>query len=305
MTAVGKILVFVNLVVSVLVGALVTMIYTARTHWVDEYNKLESRYRIAVASEETYKREAGRLQNDIGQKVEKAAADLKMDVPTFLDQITSRHKALMTDLGTQRAELDRLRKQLANTETVATKSEAVTKAGQEEIKQRQADFEKLKATLLAQSEANTQLVRDANKLREDKVAADIQLRSMTDRAGRLEAQLQETTKELVRLKASGGATTTRLASGKNPPPEYVDGLVQNSDPASGLVTITIGSDAGLAKGQTLEVFRLSSLPHQSKYLGTIRILEVTATKAVGQPTGRMAAPPQAGDRVASSIMGNS
>jgi hypothetical protein len=87
------------------------------------------------------------------------------------------------------------------------------------------------------------------------------------------------------------------ASEKNPPAENVEGLIKQVDPKSGLVTITIGSDAGLAKGQTLEVFRLTPAP---KYLGTIRILEVTASQAVGQPTDRAAAI-QAGDRVTSHL----
>ena len=64
--------------------------------------------------------------------------------------------------------------------------------------------------------------------------------------------------------------------------------------------ISIGSDAGLTRNQTLEVFRLSPLP---KYLGTIRILEVSPNEAVAQPTGRPSAPLQAGDRVASRILG--
>ncbi len=42
MTAVGKILVFLNLVFSLVVGAFVIMIYLARTHWVDEYKKLNA-----------------------------------------------------------------------------------------------------------------------------------------------------------------------------------------------------------------------------------------------------------------------
>jgi hypothetical protein len=90
------------------------------------------------------------------------------------------------------------------------------------------------------------------------------------------------------------------AAGKNPPAEGVEGLIKQVDPASGLVTITIGSDAGLAKGHTLEVFRLSPT---AKYLGTIRIIEVTATRAVGRPQGAMTDALQVGDRVASRVLG--
>jgi hypothetical protein len=59
----------------------------------------------------------------------------------------------------------------------------------------------------------------------------------------------------------------------------------------------------LAKGHTLELFRLSSVPSQSKYLGRVRILEVTPHEAVAQPLGRLTDRPQAGDHVASRILG--
>jgi hypothetical protein len=99
----------------------------------------------------------------------------------------------------------------------------------------------------------------------------------------------------------GGEKPKGDAADKNPPPENVEGLIKRTDPASGLVTITIGSDAGLSKGNTLEVFRLVPAPGANLYLGTIRIIEVTATQAVGRPVGRMSTPPQPGDRVASRV----
>jgi hypothetical protein len=100
-----------------------------------------------------------------------------------------------------------------------------------------------------------------------------------------------------------GSTGAARGGDKNPPPENVDGVVKSVDPSGGLVTITIGSDAGLHKGHTLEVFHLDKDPKQSKYLGTIRILEVTAKEAVGQVVGRATAPLQTGDRVASKLLG--
>jgi hypothetical protein len=90
------------------------------------------------------------------------------------------------------------------------------------------------------------------------------------------------------------------AGAKNPPAENVEGRVKAID-ASGLMTISIGSDAGLAKGHTLELFRLAEKSSESRYLGTIRILETQPHQSVAQPVGRLTAPPQLGDRVASRI----
>jgi hypothetical protein len=286
MTVVGKILVFVVLIFSGLVGALLVMDYITRTQWADGYARLKKSYDMADASEKAYKREL---------------EDLKKQTDARYEEAKAAEKKAQDDLRAQVDANKELRNKLDEQARKSTSSDAVVSAGQEEIKRRQTDAEELRKALKAQTDANVNLVKDMNKVREDKVAAEIQLRSMTDRATRLQDQLQEMTKELVRARSSGTAAGGRVAGGKNPPQENVEGLIKNTDPGSGLVTITIGSDAGLAKGQTLEVFRLSPT---AKYLGTIRILEVTATQAVGQPTGRMTAPPQAGDRVASYILGS-
>jgi hypothetical protein len=86
-------------------------------------------------------------------------------------------------------------------------------------------------------------------------------------------------------------------SSKNAPKEQVEGEIRAVE--KDLVKINLGSDAGLAKGHTLEVYRMKPQP---KYLGTLRILEVSAKEAVGQPVGRLSDTPKAGDRVASRIV---
>jgi hypothetical protein len=91
-------------------------------------------------------------------------------------------------------------------------------------------------------------------------------------------------------------------AGKNPPPGNVEGLVNNVD-SNDMMTLSIGSDAGLTKGHTMELFRIGASPSQSKYLGTIRILDVQAKQAYAQAVGRLTDTPRVGDRVASRILG--
>jgi hypothetical protein len=83
----------------------------------------------------------------------------------------------------------------------------------------------------------------------------------------------------------------------NPPAGSIEGVIKNVD-ASGLTTLSIGSDAGLQTGHTLEVYRLEPSP---MYLGTLRILNVRPKEAVGQPLNRLRAPLQPDDRVTPSI----
>lgn len=86
--------------------------------------------------------------------------------------------------------------------------------------------------------------------------------------------------------------------GNNPPAESVEGVVKSVD-AGGLMTISIGSDAGLAKGQTLELYWKPHRPpiEDARGFGTVRVLEVEAHQAVVKPVGDVARRLQPGDRI--------
>ncbi len=79
-------------------------------------------------------------------------------------------------------------------------------------------------------------------------------------------------------------------------PKPVEGLVRRVD--GNLVHISLGSDAGLSTGQTLEVFRLDQNP---AYIGRIKLVDVRARESMGQVMDRPRMAIQTGDRVASQI----
>jgi hypothetical protein len=81
----------------------------------------------------------------------------------------------------------------------------------------------------------------------------------------------------------------------------VHGRIKSTDATTGYVTLDIGSDAGLSKDNTLDVYRLGADP---KYLGTIRIVAVNPHEAVGRPvSAQRRGLIQVGDQVAASILG--
>ena len=88
------------------------------------------------------------------------------------------------------------------------------------------------------------------------------------------------------------------AADRNPPSAPVEGTVTKVDASTGLVTVSVGSDAGLEKGHTLEVYRLNP----ARYLGTVRVLETKPREAVVRPVYRMPAPIQQGDQVTSKVL---
>jgi hypothetical protein len=288
MTAVGKILVFLNLVFSLVVGGFVIAIYVARTHWVEEYKKLESQNTVLAANAKTYQSEAEKAKQDADARVAKKDSELK---------------GVQQDRDVALNTVAQLQKDIGDLKTKSRAENALSTTYGSEVVKRQEDVAQLRDTLRRERENNNVLVKKNAELTDQATIAQIERRAVQEQNGRMEKQLQQMVKDMTRLRANGGATTTARSGGKNPPQEDVEGLVKNTD-ASGLMTITIGSDAGLTKGHTLELFRLNpSTPSQSRYLGTVRILEAEAHQAVVQPVGRLSAPPQAGDRVASRILG--
>jgi len=122
-----------------------------------------------------------------------------------------------------------------------------------------------------------------------------QNKALKGRVDKLEADLAEVVKELTRLKAKAGGAGP--AKGKDPDaPPNLQGEVTKVD--GDLMTLSAGSDSGLVKGHVLEVFRRGAAP---KYLGRVRIIEVSPKQSVGQAVGRMAAPVEKGDKVASRV----
>src|SRR5205823_4231183 len=91
---------------------------------------------------------------------------------------------------------------------------------------------------------------------------------------------------------SAGTTTGANGSRRNPPSEQVEGLIRALDPETGNVSLSIGSDAGLVKGHTLEAYRLRP---EAKYLGVLEVLEVRPNEAIAKPVGRLNALLQVGD----------
>jgi len=307
MTAVGKILVFLNLVFSFVVGALAVMDYTARTHWATNYKKLEDNFKVSEASKGVYKGEADKLTKERDEYNQALYREGKKELMLKDEKDTARAATeAIALLRSRTQEVEKLRKDIKDRDTELVRAnaqvkefQAATTVAQTDAKRRQADVEKLRETLNAETTRITKLVADMNTMRDQRVAAEIKSKSVQDVNNRLETQLQDMARDLVRLRSSGGRTagTSTVSRRVNPPNEDVEGLVKRAE--GNLVTLSIGSDAGLTKGNTLEVFRFGTNP---RYIGRVKIVEVSATTAVGQVQGRVTSPIQAGDTVASNIM---
>ncbi len=319
MTAVGKILVIFNLLFSVGVGALAVVDYSTRTRWAKGFGELEATNKVVTESRNLYKEQADNRGKTLQNLSTELANEVKKDIPDVLrkddkkggmdwdeDKVRNvvpevikalkiardRNKSLETEVESQRklVLVERLK---------ATKAATGTALARATIDVRQKDVDQMRKLLKTETETNTKLIKESNDLRDKAVQAEIERRTAIDRAVELDRAVQDLAKENVRLRAAPGAGGGVATRGTNPPPDNVEGLIKRTD-TSGLVTITIGSDSGIAKGHTLEVFRLKPLP---KYLGQIRIVSVSHKEAVGQFAGRMTGPLREGDTVAARVQG--
>jgi hypothetical protein len=281
MTVLGKILVFANLVFGLLVCGLIVVVYVARTNWKTGYDEYKNNYNVLNSRFATLKEEMATEQ----RKGQEEATRLQGEVDKATKAAEAEHNA---HEATKRAFADESKKGVGESSSVQQ-----LKA---DIDRRNAEVKTLEDAVKGKDEQINKMVQASNKLRDERVAAVIKANSLDQRVNQLVAQLEATTKENVRLRRSGGSVAGSTVSSENPPPQNVEGLIKQVDP-SGLVTLSIGSDAGLARGHTLDVFRLSP----AQYLGQIRLTDVRANEAVGRPVGRMKGPVQVGDRVASNV----
>jgi hypothetical protein len=285
MTVLGKILAILNLVLSVAVAAFIIMTYVARTNWNAAYEAQKTRATAAQASADAYRAEVEKLQGELN--------NARTEVASAKAQVA---EAKANAAAAAKIHQDNLAKEKVTTRGLMDENKALkdgTAKLQEEVNQ-------IRGQLAQREERIAKMQKEVQDSRDSEVEALIALKAEQARNERLLSENERLVSENQRLQQSRG---TVLASGngesrRNPPREDVEGLVKSTDP-SGYLTLSIGSDAGLSRGNTLEVYRLKPDP---KYLGTIQILSVRPDQAVAKPITKPNGVIQVGDRVSKDVM---
>jgi chromosome segregation ATPase len=287
MNTLGKILAVVNLVLSVLVAAFIVNAYVARTNWHAAFEDQRKNAAVLLADRDAYVEETVKLREALAtekvevakstQEMEAAKADLKKhdaDWAQKLDALTRQAHQLQGGMTSSGVELDH----------------------------RQKEVNYLKGLLAERDDKLKNMAVQVENNRQRAVESELAAKSEQHRNEMLlteNERLNNLAKSLQHGELAGGPGADRNLPHRNPPAEDVHGLIKALDPQSGLVTLSIGSDVGLSKGNTLEVFRLKP---EAAYLGQIEILAVRPDESVGKPIVRTRGALQVGDRVASSIL---
>jgi septal ring factor EnvC (AmiA/AmiB activator) len=285
MTFLGKILAVVNLVLSLAVAAFIVSSFVARTKWHDAYEKTLKEFNTMQQNARAAQGEADQARAEL-EKCKTDTETAKAGAKTESDGLKATIKDLQEKVAAEEQKVQ------ARINSLASQNA--------ELASRQREAEYLKV-LVAQRDETIKQKEQENEAAHNKATENEIARMSQDRRNQqLLAELERMTKEQKKTQNGGtavaAATTARTK--KNPPAEDIEGLVKATDPESGFITLTIGSDAGLSKGNTLEVFRLKPEP---AYLGTVEILAVQHDQAVAKPIARVRGAIQVGDRVASSI----
>jgi hypothetical protein len=310
MTVVGKILVFVNLVFSLVVGGLVMVVFMTRANWEDYAKKVKTEFDVAAADRDQTAKEKEALQIELTKRKQderNALLALKKDAKEAQDLLALGAAQYVQQAAEARdkaeRERDAAKADLAAMQLGGVKGNADAAAAQAAADARKEEVKNANDLIVQLRAENQKRIEDANNERRERIRAQVNARALEKANEDLEQQVRDLAKELARGKAglTGTSGTTRRRGEENPPAEQVEGRITKVYRDRDLVQISVGSDAGLIQGHTLKVFRLDKVPENSKFLGVIEIVTVRPHEAVGRLVRRTPYELREGDRVASRI----
>lgn len=288
MNVIGKILVILNLVFALVVGGFLVIDFATRTNWKQAYDKLKDEMKVARTNSDISNRSLG----DIKNQLKRVEVELETAKQNLVD-VASAAKATEENLKLFNQELQDKAKD-------ADRTAQVLLAEKERLKE---ETKGLTATIAVREKNILALQDDVRKYRAEAVANEAVAKQMQQRNETLLAKVQEQERQIRRMEAGVGSDIiSRDPNAPNPPAAKVRGTIEKVDPVDRtLVTISVGSDLGVNKNNTLEVYRMMPTP---QYLGMIRIVDANHHKAVGRLMGTGIGVPRVlreGDIVSSSL----
>jgi hypothetical protein len=264
MSTVGKVLVVAQIAFSVLLMAFAGAVYSVQTNWKKQADTAQAKLKTAT-NDLAAEKSRGQKAQDKAVATEKSlkdAANLAQGAADAAKVQVAQLQRKLTQTGT---ELENIRAEakIAGEESRARRDEAVS------MRQINAELHKTR------DEQITLAHQYADKI----VNLEQQNKAMTEKHNKLlndYAILQK----FIRIK--GFDSDPREVAGLAEPAPVVYGAVLSTKKGgrngSDLVEISLGSDAGLAKGHELFVYRPDG---KGKYLGKIRLDYVDYRTAVG------------------------
>jgi len=266
MSNVGKLLVFLQLALSIVFAAMAGAVYTAHTNWKARAEKFQA----DVASKDAA----------LAQAISNAGLE-KDDLTTRLNSEKDARLKVEADLQTAQIQVAALQKdkndlqsQIASQTALAeTKASEAGFRNEEALKQRLINGDLHKRLDEAQQELRTKT--------DDLFANRTEL---TDLQAKYTSLLQEKA-DLEKIVASANLNVNpRMVAKLQSPPPVVHGLIQevrnDRTGRAKMLVISIGADDGLVVGHELDVYRSGVDGRAPQYLGRVRVVDTTPDQAV-------------------------
>ena len=268
MSFLGKVLIVVQLLLSVLFMCAAGAVFVRHTNWRDRATQLQADIQTAQTA---HTNEIAELNKTIDLRTqEKDAEKNRADAEVGERQRLERQVATLTQ------ETNTLNQQLQRQTGLAETKSEEAEFRQAEAEKQRVQNDTLHNSLEEQLAANVQL-RDDNH---NKDLAYEELVAQHDALLEQVAFLEKT----VRL--NNLETDPRAVADLSEPPPAVEGIVvdtrKDKTNRTKFAHISIGEDDGIKVGHILDVYRAAEYNNgQAQYLGKIRIVYVTSDEAVG------------------------
>lgn len=269
MSFVGKVLVVVQVVLSVCFMGFAGAVYTAQSNWRAKSQKLQENVASLQKSMTELESEYSNFKTDSEQKANDAKSQVEAAKAT-IDALQLKLKTNENDLETLRTERD------------TAVAQAETTGNEAKFRRQESDRQRV---------VNKTLHNTVNELRAKIKSLEDTIFTQSIREKSLVAKHTTVLDELNYLNKIvsnlGIDPKDPAIAGMQSPPPAVEGLIINTkkDKRNGtkFVEVSLGSDDGLSKGHQLFVYRFGTKENgnRPKYLGKIELVYVDPDKAVG------------------------
>src|SRR5438105_1075002 len=241
MTTLGKVLVFVNLVLALLIGALIVSTYIGRTDWQRAYNDVlkdrdvanqnVTQARAALAARDTDLEKANKEVADARSATEKAKAEADGEVKRWRDQLDLA-KLTVTQLQNNMA------------------------TAQQELNAKKSETDYLKSQVAERDQQLQKANLDRQEFQNSMVDAQIALRKTQEYNERLLAQNEMLSKQSQTVvRASANAASSGNGPRLHPPAEDVEAVARPTNARTAIRPFWSASAAGWSKAARLKFTR--------------------------------------------------
>lgn len=268
MSYVGKILVIVQVVLSLLFMAFAGGVYSMHQNWRAKYNDSQA--------------SLNRVQSEL-QQAQAEALEAKREFEARIAEEQAKAQAAQAEVTGMQASLADLTQQNALLKTQRATQTGLAEANAKEAAFRQEEAEKQRVENQKLQAKVNELAAENRELKDQIFTKDVAFKNLNNVYESSLVQLNYL-KQVV--SKHGMETDPEVVAKMNSPAPPVEGLVthirKNRANRVQFVEISIGSDDGLNKGNELDVIRVFGAENRSDWLGRVKIVDLGPDWAVGE-----------------------